>query len=34
VYDVANGILKDLNVTVSGDSEMEKIYVFDKGIVK
>ncbi|MCG9910081.1 MAG: carbonate dehydratase [Flavobacteriales bacterium] len=34
VYDVANGILKDLHVTVSGDSEMEKIYVFDKGIVK
>lgn len=34
VYDVANGLLKDLNVTISDRNDIEKIYVFDSGIVK
>ena len=29
VYDVANGLIKDLNVTVRDDSEMHGIYKFD-----
>jgi carbonic anhydrase len=29
VYDVANGLIKDLNVTVRDDSEMHNIYKID-----
>lgn len=38
VYDIANGILKDLEVTVKSNTEIDKIYKFEqpskKGIVK
>ncbi len=33
VYDVANGKLIDLNVTVRDNSELQDIYVFDSGVV-
>ena len=29
VYDVANGLIKDLNLTVRDDSEMHNIYKID-----
>ena len=34
VYDIANGILKDLNITISDNQEIENIYVFDSGVIK
>ena len=34
VYDVANGLLQDLNVTISDRQEIENIYVFDSGVIK
>lgn len=34
VYDVANGLLKDLNITISDNQEIGNIYVFDSGIIK
>ncbi|MDZ4846352.1 MAG: carbonate dehydratase [Chitinophagales bacterium] len=33
VYDVANGLLVDLNVTVRDNTELQDIYVFDTGVV-
>ena len=33
VYDISNGLLVDLDVTVSDNSELHDVYVFDKGIV-
>lgn len=34
VYDISNGIINDLNVTVRDNSELQDIYVFDSGQVK
>ena len=34
VYDIANGLLKDLNITISDNHEIENIYVFDSGVIK
>ena len=34
VYDVANGIIKDLNLTVRDNSEMSHIYKIEKGVAK
>lgn len=33
VYDVANGLLKDLNVMTSSTKDMEGVYVFDAGSI-
>lgn len=33
VYDIANGLLVDLNVTVRDNTELQSIYVFDSGVV-
>lgn len=34
VYDIANGLLQDLNITISDNHEIGNIYVFDSGIIK
>lgn len=33
VYDISNGYLVDLNVTIRDNSELQDIYVFDSGVV-
>lgn len=33
VYDLNNGLLVDLNCTVRDNSEMQRIYVFDEGVI-
>jgi len=34
VYDIANGLLLDLEVTATDNHEMASIYKFDTGLVK